>query len=65
MARPQPATTSHSAHLDPFARDHLPPADTWPEIDLSHPSYAYPERLNAAAELLDRLQAVPRRLAAS
>ena len=54
MARPQPATMSHSAYLDPFARDHLPPADTWPEIDLSHPNYAYPERLNAAAELLDR-----------
>ena len=54
MARPQPATTSHSAHLDPFARDHLPPADTWPEIDLSHPNYAYPERLNAVVELLDR-----------
>ena len=54
MAQPQPAMTFHSAHIDHFARDRLPPAATWPEIDLSHPNYAYPERLNAAVELLDR-----------
>ncbi len=54
MAQPQPAMAFHSAHIDHFARDRLPPAAAWPEIDLSHSNYAYPERLNAAVELLDR-----------
>ncbi|MER5887048.1 AMP-binding protein [Streptomyces sp. NPDC001941] len=41
-----------SAHLDTFARDHLPPAGQWPELDLSGLP-AYPDRLNCGAELLD------------
>ncbi|GGX60797.1 AMP-binding protein [Streptomyces hiroshimensis] len=43
-----------SAHVDTFPRDHLPPADQWP--DLQHRSGAlpaYPPRLNCGAELLD------------
>ncbi|MFI8826800.1 AMP-binding protein [Streptomyces sp. NPDC053431] len=43
-----------SAHLDTFARDHLPPAGQWPKLLFDLPSLAYPERLNCAAELLDR-----------
>ncbi|UNO39482.1 AMP-binding protein [Streptomyces sp. MST-110588] len=39
-----------SAHIDTFARDHLPPARQWPHlVDLG-----YPDRLNCGAELLDR-----------
>ncbi|RII17753.1 Benzoate--CoA ligase [Streptomyces sp. YIM 130001] len=42
-----------SAHTDTFARDHLPPADQWPELLRELPELHYPERLNCAAELLD------------
>ncbi len=41
-----------SAHLDPWARQQLPPASAWPEL-LLEPPYAYPPRLNAAVRLLD------------
>ncbi|MGV9454036.1 AMP-binding protein [Streptomyces sp. NPDC003635] len=41
-----------SAHLDTFARDHLPPSDQWPELSFDLPELRYPERLNCAAELL-------------
>ncbi len=43
---------SPSAHLDTFCRDRLPPGDQWPELRLG-PGLRYPERLNAAVELLD------------
>ncbi|GAA3389779.1 AMP-binding protein [Streptomyces roseoviridis] len=43
-----------SAHLDTFARDHLPPAGQWPRLLFDLPSLAYPDRLNCGAELLDR-----------
>jgi 2-aminobenzoate-CoA ligase len=44
-----------SAHLDTFARDHLPPPELWPVLDYTGlPELAYPPRLNCAAELLDR-----------
>ncbi|WP_413752516.1 AMP-binding protein [Streptomyces sp. R-74717] len=43
-----------SAHLDTFAREHLPPADQWPELLFDLPELQYPARLNCAAELLDR-----------
>jgi len=47
-----------SAHLDAFARDHLPPRELWPEMDYSGlPELAYPPRLNCAVELLDRMAA--------
>jgi 2-aminobenzoate-CoA ligase len=43
-----------SAHLDTFARDHLPPADQWPEMVFDRPELQFPPRLNCATELLDR-----------
>jgi len=43
---------SASAHIDTFARDHLPPRDEWPEFIFELPSLRYPARLNAASELL-------------
>jgi 2-aminobenzoate-CoA ligase len=42
-----------SAHTDTFARDNLPPEDQWPDFLLD--GFDYPERLNAAVELTDRL----------
>ncbi|MFK0041534.1 AMP-binding protein [Paenarthrobacter sp. NPDC090517] len=42
-----------SAHVDTFTRDHLPPADTWPALEFTLPELNYPERLNAAAVLID------------
>ena len=44
---------THSAHVDTFARDHLPPRDEWPELIFELPELAYPPRVNAAVELLD------------
>ncbi len=43
-----------TAHVDTFARDHLPPADQWPELLFDLPDLRFPERLNCATELLDR-----------
>ncbi|GMV00847.1 MAG: benzoate-CoA ligase family protein [Burkholderiaceae bacterium] len=43
-----------SAHIDTFARDNLPPPDLWPDLPQSADT-RYPERLNAAVELLDRM----------
>jgi 2-aminobenzoate-CoA ligase len=42
-----------TAHVDTFARDNLPPPDLQPDylLDL----FQYPERLNAAVELTDRM----------
>jgi 2-aminobenzoate-CoA ligase len=48
------ATTGRSAHVDTFCRDNLPPPDQWPEFVFELPEVQYPERLNAAVELLDR-----------
>ena len=42
-----------SAHQDTFARDNLPPAEQWPTFVFERPELRYPERLNAAVELLD------------
>ncbi len=42
-----------TGHADSFARDSLPPLDQWPELLLDLPAFAYPDRLNCAAELLD------------
>ncbi|RPH46208.1 MAG: 2-aminobenzoate-CoA ligase [Burkholderiales bacterium] len=42
-----------SAHVDTFARDHLPPPGQWPEFLLDRPEIRYPDRLNCAVELLD------------
>ncbi|MFH8389666.1 AMP-binding protein [Streptomyces sp. NPDC018036] len=48
-ATPGPA---RSAHVDTFARDHLPPPEQWPELRFDLPGLRYPVRLNCAAELL-------------
>lgn len=42
-----------SAHVDTFARDNLPPFDQWPDILLD--GFDYPEYLNCAVELTDRM----------
>ncbi|WP_298985747.1 AMP-binding protein [uncultured Roseibium sp.] len=43
----------HSAHIDTFSRDNLPETNTWPDFLLD--GFDYPERLNAAVELTDRM----------
>ena len=43
-----------TAHVDTFARDHLPPQSQWPELVFDLPELAMPDRMNAATELLDR-----------
>ncbi|MEZ5755416.1 MAG: AMP-binding protein [Paracoccaceae bacterium] len=42
-----------SGHVDSFTRDNLPPADQWPDLLLD--GFSYPEWLNAAVELTDRM----------
>jgi 2-aminobenzoate-CoA ligase len=49
--------SDYTAHLDRFARDNLPPRDLWPAFDLERPEFRYPERLNCATELLDKMVA--------
>jgi 2-aminobenzoate-CoA ligase len=44
-----------SAHVDSFARDRLPPPHEWPELLLDRREFQYPERLNVAVELTDRM----------
>ncbi|MEV1083195.1 AMP-binding protein [Streptomyces sp. NPDC050211] len=46
------ARPTTSAHVDSFAREHLPPPDQWPELRFDLPELRYPDRLNCAAELL-------------
>jgi 2-aminobenzoate-CoA ligase len=52
MAKP---SLGRSAHKDTFTRDNLPPAQKWPDMLLG--GYEYPEELNAAVELTDRMVA--------
>ena len=42
-----------SGHADPFAREHLPPVDQWPELIFELPELRYPDRFNCAAEFVD------------
>jgi 2-aminobenzoate-CoA ligase len=42
-----------TAHVDTFARDNLPPLGQWPDFRLA--GFAYPEYVNAAVELTDRM----------
>jgi 2-aminobenzoate-CoA ligase len=42
-----------TAHVDTFTRDRLPPPAQWPVLKLE--GFAYPEYLNAAVELTDRM----------
>jgi 2-aminobenzoate-CoA ligase len=47
--------THPSSHIDSFAKDHLPPKELWPAMKtIGIQDLVYPERLNAAVELLDR-----------
>ena len=43
-----------TAHVDTFARDHLPPASQWPEFLFELPGLQFAAQLNCATELLDR-----------
>lgn len=42
-----------SGHIDSFTRDRLPPREQLPEFTFNRPELVYPDRLNAAAALLD------------
>ncbi len=44
-----------TGHVDTFARDNLPPPDQWPDVLLDRPEFQYPEILNVAVELTDRM----------
>jgi 2-aminobenzoate-CoA ligase len=44
-----------SAYRDTFARDNLPPQELMPDFRFTLPELQYPERLNCAAEFIDRL----------
>ena len=44
-----------SGHIDGFARKNLPPAGQWPQMLLDRPEFQYPDYLNAAVELTDRV----------
>src|SRR3954467_3100445 len=44
-----------SGYVDDFTRRNLPPFAQWPELILDRPEFQYPEYLNAAVELTDRL----------
>jgi 2-aminobenzoate-CoA ligase len=48
-----PLHLSPSAHVDSFTRDHLPAEREWPTIEFTRPELRYPDRLNAATELID------------
>ena len=38
----------HTAHVDTFARDNLPPRTQWPLLRFDAPGLAYPDALNCA-----------------
>lgn len=44
----------YTAHVDLFARSHLPPRDQWPDLIFDFPELHYPEKMNCATRLLDR-----------
>ena len=44
-----------SGHVDDFARRNLPPLHQWPDLLLDRPEFQYPEYLNVAVELTDRI----------
>ncbi len=46
---------ARSGHVDTFCRDHLPPPEEWPELVFDDDAVRYPQRLNGAVELLDRV----------
>ena len=42
-----------SAHVDTFARDHLPTPEQWPEFLFDLPDLRYAERLNCVGAFID------------
>jgi 2-aminobenzoate-CoA ligase len=54
-ARRQPARLGPSAHVDTFTRDNLPASADWPDLLLERPQFQYPDYLNAAVELTERM----------
>jgi 2-aminobenzoate-CoA ligase len=42
-----------SAHVDTFARDHLPAPEQWPEFLFDLPELRYPDRLNCVSVFVD------------
>jgi 2-aminobenzoate-CoA ligase len=44
---------ARTGYADTFARDNLPPASRWPVLEFGTDLLKYPERLNAAVELID------------
>lgn len=45
---------AYTAHVDTFAGDNLPPQEQWPTFLFTRPELIYPDRVNCAAEFLDR-----------
>src|SRR5262245_6980765 len=45
---------AHTAYVDRFAEEHLPPRELWPVLEFTLPELHYPPHLNCAEELLDR-----------
>jgi len=45
---------THTAHVDTFAHDNLPPREAWPDLIFELAALQYPPRLNCATWLLDR-----------
>ena len=48
------SSEGRTAHVDTFVRDRLPPREQQPDFLFDLPELQYPERLNAAVELIDR-----------
>jgi 2-aminobenzoate-CoA ligase len=46
---------TETAHVDTFANDNLPPRELWPELLFDLPELQYPDRINCAVELVDRM----------
>jgi 2-aminobenzoate-CoA ligase len=44
---------SATAHVDTFARDHLPISSKWPTLEFTTEALTYPTHVNAAVELID------------
>jgi 2-aminobenzoate-CoA ligase len=51
----RPPSLGPSGHVDDFARRNLPPAGQSPDLLLDREEFQYPEYLNAAVELTDRI----------
>jgi 2-aminobenzoate-CoA ligase len=51
---PDPSKLVATGHVDTFCREHLPPAEQWPDLVFEIEDVQYPPRLNCVTELLDR-----------